>query len=356
MNKAIKILLEIINAKKLIFKEKNSYQECQILEAFEEKIKRIFMNDESEIFCMAHRIDFELLDGVLADSRFNYSQKCFVSAKLLEQNFAILNTEGIATVDYYGLYENSICQKYDQHTLEKLISIYLQNPDSELIENDLKKLMACYVSKNDKKSLTIRKYYEKLKSFTEKERTELDYVEAKNNLQNLNIPDSISEYCLGYYKLQAKKVSKEKQNYQTIPKKIVSSPITKPSKKELKRQLDAIYNPNSEEPFDYINYRELLKILKNLNYADSVVENILSGCNQNYVQNYSFYQLTYTRMLCYVKDKEALEELKYYLQSMFICSDEDYECAKTEVIKILDKHAGYMAQSFNYEMELMRKM
>ena len=61
-------------------------------------------------------------------------------------------------------------------------------------------------------------------------------------------------------------------------------------------------------------------------------------------------------MLYYVKDKEALEELKYYLQSMFICSDEDYECAKTEVIKILDKHAGYMAQSFNYEMELMRKM
>lgn len=332
-----------------------SVELIELLEMLETKIKKVFGDIDDKDMEFVNSIELGVLECLLDGCNINYTQKCFISAKIINQNLKALEATE-AVVGDMELFDLPVCKQYDRPTLEKFILEYQRNPESEKISAELKEAFDRYIILDYKDRHGFLKTIERMQNFTLNERTKLDYELEKMDLKHFDIPLGIIDYYLGYYELQDEKLSKSTETEPSIPKKIVSTSISKPSKKELKRQLDTLYKPNSEEPFDYINYRELLEILKNLNYADSVVINILSGCNQNCIQNYSYYQLVYERMLFMGKDKEALEELKYYLQSMFICTDEDYECAKTEVIKTLDKHAGYTAQNFDYEMELMRKL
>lgn len=123
----------------------------------------------------------------------------------------------------------------------------------------------------------VIEFYKEFKILlTQQNKTEEDYKKLKETMLNLRIPESSIEDTISYLKSRAKQLpNKEEPTKTPVPKK--QEVEKKPSRKTLRTDLANYYQPQKdiENIFDYQDYLKVLALLKQLNYTEERVEEIL---------------------------------------------------------------------------------
>lgn len=73
-------------------------------------------------------------------------------------------------------------------------------------------------------------------------------------------------------------------------------------------------------------------------------------------KTFAYFAFLYDKLKYNEHNKELLEEIDFYLSNMWICNDEDYECAKEMVLSLFYSIPETTIKNYQYEMALMRKM
>ena len=126
------------------------------------------------------------------------------------------------------------------------------------------------------------------------------------------------------------------------------------SKKELKMCLKEYYDEQDEmKPFDFLYYEQVISILKQLNYSENHIVEIISVLLRNRIDNYSYYLYVVQKYAHQFPENHFLNEVREAWQNMVIPeTEEDYDFYKEYILE----NISWMEQGLvgNYEYDLKR--
>jgi len=210
----------------------------------------------------------------------------------------------------------------------------------------------------EKHRLTEASFYLKLKKYLGKpDMTEEDCLAFKSVLSE-KFSQSLCDDILCYLDVKnSKKVNNKPVfvNSFTTKKQVVEEPQV--SRKQLKKDFKDLYDEKEiyEVGFDFKNYRRLLELLKDLNYADSVNQEIFAMVFHFAQKNDDYYNVLYERARLLGKSsvvdeileiQELLGEIPPRERAMWI---DQLKCLETEITPLYE-------HDFDYEFHLMRDM
>ena len=339
-------------------------------QATKESIKRNIRNIKSYLLgekCNAKPAiflfeEFAEIKEILSHTTLGSKERGYILLILLENNLKITDCENAAIFNYRLHMEE--CRALGIKSQSGFLSM-LNFFDNELFtdkqesQNLVMRHKLEEMIKRDAEATkkVIEHYKEFKKLITQQDKTEESYKKLKEIMHNLEIPDSLIEDMMDYLKKE-KKQAPQKEEPKKIPAVKKQEVVKKPSKKVLRADLAKYYQPQNdmENVFDYQNYLKVLALLKQLNYTEERVEEILEWLFVHAKKTVSYFTYLYDKLKYSQHNKELLEEIDFYLSNMWICNDEDYGCAKETVINLLNSVPDTTIKNYQYEMALMKKM
>jgi len=245
---------------------------------------------------------------------------------------------------------------------DKMLYQYFQDNSltqyTEEIKNNIIKVFDSIKIPEEKHRLEEADFYLKLKKYlTKTDMTEEEYIQFKNLLCS-RFSESLSLDVVGYFKVKNRKKVNNKPlfvNPVVTKKQVVEEP--KVSRKQLKKDFKDLYDEKEicEVGFDFKNYKRLLELLKDLNYADSVNQEIFARIYNFAQKNDDYYNVLYERARLLGKSsvvdeileiQELLGEIPPRERAMWL---DQIRCLETEITPLYE-------HDFDYEFHLMREM
>ncbi len=221
------------------------------------------------------------------------------------------------------------------------ITSYLKDPSLSTYWPKVKKEIIDFIEftfEHDTKDYQryISYYHEIGEYLFKNSRTKEDY-EQYGKLLKKEFPISLISSYFSYLKSLEPVVKEE-------PKK---------ARRELKQELEDL---TSKEKFNYEQYFKVLDLLKQLNYADSINENIFSQMNRVALQNESYFIYLYTKAKALNPDLGVLKEIDLVMDEIINCdNEEDFQVWKTYLDSLFQELLDYGATNYDYDLALIHK-
>lgn len=256
------------------------------------KMLNVLKGDAQEYFGQ-----FLLLQLVFDSLSFTEEEKGYIYYSFLEANYNVLNDP---TYRYHNDVYYQLVKDYDIHNAMKKV---LNTNDPKRLHEMKEKLV---MERNQKfmeyiyQELAIYKRFFQVFSMNDA------VLQLKEVMNEFDFPIGVQESLLCYYRLlYQKRVSEKILPVSNLPevKPVLEEP--KISKKELKMQLKEYYDEDDEmKPFDFIHYEQVISILKQLNYSENHIIQIISVLLRNHVDNYSYFFLYFSE-ICSAISRES---------------------------------------------------
>ncbi|HIR75216.1 TPA: hypothetical protein IAB95_06955 [Candidatus Ventrenecus avicola] len=350
MNKIVKkLLIDLDNYPKT---------ENELIKQNVDYIQRYFLGsdlDGDHSFMFTH---FRAHETILNNTSLTKKEKGYIFLELLSKNFSIIDVDGALALEY-DRYETELrsIRIYNEIVFANRLIDYLEDPTKPTLYQQVLKNV---LEKEEQRSMELKKYYKNIRdALSVKPKTKETYERIKENMFALEIPESLILDVLTYLKEKEHLQAKREENLITKRTLKPKEKEPTPSKKILKAELAKYYQPEIEEPqelFDYQNYLKVLFILKQLNYTEERTEEILNWIFLHAKKTFSYFAYLYDKLKYSKRHKELLEEINFYFSNMWICSDEDYLCAKETIMNLLNCTMNVALENYQYEIELMKKM
>lgn len=306
--------------------------------------------------------EFDKIEEILLHTTLNKKERGYIFLKLLENNLQITNSKQ-SVIFNYGLHAEEL-KSLGIGSQSGFLAM-INSLDDELFTEKketrnpiLRHRLEEIIMEDTVATNKVIEYYKEFKILlAQQNKTEEDYKKLKETMLNLRIPESSIEDTISYLKSREKQLpNKEEPTKTPVPKK--QEVEKKPSRKALRTDLANYYQPQKdiENIFDYQDYLKVLTLLKQLNYTEERVEEILEWLFLHAKKTFAYFAFLYDKLKYNKHNKELLEEIDFYLSNMWICNDEDYECAKEMVLSLFYSIPEITIKNYQYEMALIKKM
>ena len=176
----------------------------------------------------------------------------------------------------------------------------------------------------------------------------------KEIMMDLDLPAEVQEDLLSYYKTCHPVKQESTSVLVSTPNIVMKKEEKRVSKKELKMCLKEYYDEQDEmKPFDFLYYEQVISILKQLNYSENHIVEIISVLLRNRIDNYSYYLYVVQKYAHQFPENHFLNEVREAWQNMVIPeTEEDYDFYKEYILE----NISWMEQGLvgNYEYDLKR--
>ena len=171
------------------------------------------------------------------------------------------------------------------------------------------------------------------------------YQEIYSLLKSLKMPSSMIKIFLSYHGYEKKQV--QSVHFESFKKTIEEEP--KRSKKELK---SALQKYQAMESFDYANYEDVVGILRELNYPETQITNVMYDLFNKATMNYAYYKYIYEKYAMLNPNDPILKEILDMASAMIIPeSIEDYIFWKDQILAMLDNIKGEAKTNNIYDLK-----
>lgn len=292
---------------------------------------------------------FLLLQLVFDSLSFTEEEKGYIYYSFLESNYEALNHPIYRYNNevYYQLIKDSVLS----NAINKDIYYFL-NANNPKRLHEIKETL---VMERDQKFMEyihqeLAIYQRFFQAFSKNDAV----AELKEVMDEMDLPIGVQESLLIYYHQLYKERVFVKSSPVSKPSK-VNTLLEEPkiSKKELKMQLKEYYDEQDEmKPFDFIHYEQVVSILKELNYSEKHITQIISVLLRNHVDNYSYFVYIFQKYAARFPNNHLLEEVKEAWQSMVILeSDEDYDFYKNYILENISLMEQDLFGNFDYDLQ-----
>ena len=293
---------------------------------------------------------FLLLQLVLDSGSLNEEEKGYIYYTFLDANFTVLNHPAYRYNNnfYYQLVKeyalSNAMNKDVYYLLEKTNAQKLQLMKEMLVDQREKEYM-------DYIRVELAIYSKFFQAFSK-----IDAIlEVKEAMMVLDLPIDVQESLLCYYDL----LCKERTAVQPLPvfsqPKVNISTEEEPrlSKKELKSQLKEYFDEDDEmKPFDFIHYEDVIVILKQLNYSEKHIIDIISVLLRNHMENYFYYFYICQKYMSQFPNGSLLQEVQDAWQSMIIPEkEEDYDFYKEYILANISSMEQDLVGNYDYDLK-----
>ena len=272
---------------------------------------------------------------------FTEEEMGIILTTFLENNIKIINSK-----PYYYV-EGIVGRKSYQEIVQDVKQC---NPSFLILPNNTKekyseKLNEQIMSSEIKRKELVRTYGIILDFLTKEEKQEADYQNIYSILKSLQMPKFMIKIFLSYQ-------GYEKKQAQPLHLEAFKRPIkqeTKKSKKELKTALQSYL---ASENFDYANYEDVVSILRQLNYPETQITNVMYELFNKAIINYAYYKYIYKKYAMLYPKEPILKEILDMASAMMIPeSEEDYIFWKNQIIALLEKMQGEAQTNDAYDLK-----
>ena len=297
---------------------------------------------------IGHLLDsFESINVLLFKAcQLTKEEAGFIFNKIMQYNYMV-NGHGKQTIITYDSFLNI---GFTKEEIEDLLNRYYSGPEKTTAEE--KKLMSYVIKTEEVNTMSIKNSYKAIEEFSKKQtHSEEEYNILVRELENLNVPKTLIESYVSYFK----KNEKEEKVIKVIkPKEEKKENI--PSRRELKNRLNELYHPDEKEPyFDLKDLEEVLKLIKLLSISDERAKIILNCLYKCAIKNDNYYDFLINKIKFMNKHADKIKEIED-LKEMLSTSEEEI---KPDIIEwlnsIYSRLEWEMINSFKYESNLAKK-
>ena len=344
--------------------------------------KMIEHDDEENLQALYAKMisSFDFMMGVLIGKEKSYSnmikfQNTMASLESLFMTYPMSDYEKgqlirkFLVINFEQSTNNTISLIYDKAILdfsskmnmpvpkaEFCLEKYFKNPDSEEIPSEIKCQIKAFLETIEKENIDFGQKYNTFKRKYLNIDDNFEIGGLKESLSELGVPTNIVNYYYVYCKEIYDKKQKNKKTFIVKEEKKEIKKEKTYSKKELKNELLKYCDLKSDKPFDYHNYKQVLELLKKLQFADNINERYFNYCNINRVENNAYYNVLFNK----IKDKKKyldIVDMVYFIrEKMFICSEEEYDAYLKEIFQVLDMVDDCEMLNFDYEIQMMKRV
>ena len=271
------------------------------------------------------------------------SEQGYIITKLLKYNSDIIYSEPYSYADgVIASQKNKEVIAFYKQYLNRIVKEYLGHESCGYE----KKALEQKVQDDEKERLKQVQLYTTVQDFLNKEKkTEEDYLKITSVLKKLKVPGFMIQSFLSYQ-------GYEKKQAQPLHLEAFKRPIkqeTKRSKKELKTALQSYL---ASENFDYANYEDVVSILRQLNYPETQITNVMYELFNKAIINYAYYKYIYKKYAMLYPKEPILKEILDMASAMMIPeSEEDYIFWKNQIIALLEKMQGEAQTNDAYDLK-----
>ena len=231
----------------------------------------------------------------------------------------------------------------------------LMNPNTTKLETGLKADVIKFLEETRENNFDFKYYYEEFRRKYLNIDDNFSLEGLKETLAKLEVPSELIDYYYAYCSVIYDKKQKNKKTFIVKEEKKEIKKEKTYSKKELKNELLKYCDLKSDKPFDYHNYKKVLELLKNLQFADNINERYFNYCNINRVENNAYYNVLFNKIKDKKKYLDIIDRVYSIREKMFICSEEEYDAYLKETFQVLDMVDDCEMLNFDYEMTRVRK-
>ena len=275
---------------------------------------------------------------------FTPEEQGYLITKFLKYNADIIYSEPFSYVEGIVNAEKSkkaieLAKKLSHRTIEN----YFGEEISPEYENQL---LTEKIELQENKRLEQVQLYRTVQDFFDKEqKTEKDYLKLTSILKKLKVPSFMIHSFLKYQGYEKKK--EQTFHFESFKKTVTEEP--KRSKKELK---SALQNYQTMESFDYANYEDVVGILRELNYSETQITNVMYDLFNKATMNYAYYKYIYEKYAMLNPNDPTLKEILDMASAMMIPeSIEDYIFWKEQILAMFDNIKGEAKTNEAYDLK-----
>ena len=308
----------------------------------------------------SNMIKFQNTMAALESLFMTYPMSDYEKGQLIRK-FLVINFEQSTNNTISLIYDKAILDFSSKMNMpvpkaEFCLEKYFKNPDSEEIPSEIKGQIKAFLETIEKENIDFGQKYNTFKR---------KYLNIDDNFEIGGLKESFSELrvptnIVNYYYVYCKEIYDKKQkNKKTFIIKEEKKEIEKEktySKKELKNELLKYCDLKSDKPFDYRNYKKVLELLKNLQFADNINEKYFNYCNINRVENNAYYNVLFNKIKDKKKYLDIIDRVYSIREKMFICSEEEYDVYLKEIFQVLDMVDATEMLNFDYETLMMKRV
>ena len=231
----------------------------------------------------------------------------------------------------------------------------LINPNTTKLEQGLKSDIIKFLEETREDNFDFKYYYEEFRRKYLNIDDNFSLEGLKEILAKLEVPSELIDYYYAYCSVIYDKKQKNKKTFIVKEEKKEIKKEKTYSKKELKNELLKYCDLKSDKPFDYHNYKQVLELLKKLQFADNINERYFNYCNINMVENNAYYNMLFNKIKNKKEYADIVDRVYSIREKMFICSEEEYDAYLKEIFQVLDMVDDCEMLNFDYEMTRVRK-
>ena len=323
----------------------NMAEEIPMDSAVEEMIQQKLMCIKMALTEKENTISYALvefngtLEFILINFPFTADEKGIIITTLLKHNAKIIESEPYSYM--MGIKDKESCQEsINKVKATFMTSTVIFDSEKERLEKRLEKEI---VASEIERQQLVQKYSKVLDFLNKKQKP--TYQEIYSLLKSLKMPSSMIKIFLSYQGYEKKK--EQTFHFESFKKTVIEEP--KRSKKELKI---ALQKYQAMESFDYANYEDVVGILRELNYPETQITNVMYDLFNKATMNYAYYKYIYEKYAMLNPNDPTLKEILDMASAMMIPeSIEDYIFWKEQILMMLDNIKGEAKTNETYDLK-----